>query len=351
MKNVTNLILKLILIQITLFTSNKNLQPQKPTTSNIGIAKLFCDTSEDKDQSIKALSYNVWGLPIALPGHDQSNRFKQISDSILVRDFEIICLQEVFNPKIRSHLINKLASKYFTASDYSCNQSILGSLIQKDCYGGLMTLSKFPIIEETFFKFSSIKGSSLIEKIGSKGFLFSTIQWNGQLINIINTHLYAGNSQKAAYCRMNQILEMEKILQELESFKKYPTFLFGDLNIVHPDIVKKDGNFKSTNTYNYLNQKMEFIDNVTKLDERSYTVNADINAYVLPTEKKQKLDYIMFHEPAIRKNCIWLSEQEVDFCHSSALSDHLGWKASINIEPIEVKNTTKPDIVNKPEGI
>lgn len=328
MKNLENPILKLILIYITFFATYSTTPLLKQDSLKHKMTKKLCKTAYDEDFNISAISYNVWALPIKLPGHNQNYRFSRIGDSLLTRDFEIICLQEVFNPKVRANLLKKLSDHYFTFSDYSCNQPILGNLIQRDCHGGLMTLSKYPIIQEKFYAFNTSENSSLIEKIGHKGFMLSTILWNNQLINIVNTHLYAGNSSKASNHRMKQIMEIEYILNQNEYFRKYPTVLFGDLNTQYPFNNSNNLQFENKE-YHYLTHQMGFKDSYLQQNELHYTINPSLNSFGSKNNNKQKLDYIMIHVPEKWAYHLTLLEPQIDFYGPSSLSDHMGWKANI----------------------
>lgn len=330
MEKTTNFLLRVLLAYLALFVSNEKIKVKESHRANFTFAEIVSKSTIDQNKRIKAISYNVWGLPVWLPGQNQSQRFRQISDSIQSRDFEVICLQEVFNTKLREQLIDKLLPNYFTASDYKCNQKVIGKLIQKDCNGGLMTLSKYPIINEQFYKYSYVKDCSLIEKIGGKGFLFTTILWNGQPINIINTHLYAGENDNADISRLYQLKEMHNILQDLESYQKYPSLLFGDLNISQPSFENNSDISLNRKNYNYLIDVMGFHDSVKDFNEENCTINPELNNYISSSQSKKKLDYIMFHVPKSLQNCIWLSNEKLDFIGRSALSDHLAWTADIN---------------------
>ena len=333
MNKISQPILKLIFIYISLFATGKTASNLSNVSPRPNVLHFVNDNVQDADNHIDAITYNVWGLPIWMPGHHQSYRFKRIADSLLIREFEIICLQEVFNKKVRNHLIKVLVPHFFTATDYSCNKPIIGTILQKDCHGGLMTLSKYPIIKEEFYAFSKTKKTSFIEKIGAKGFLLTTVLRNGQPINIINTHLYAGSSAQAASHRMNQILEMQGILKRLDVYHSYPTLLFGDLNITHPDLLDKNGVFNCAHAYEYITEEMNFIDTQTKLTDDSYTINSRINSFSAKDNTKQKLDYIMVRLPEAIEQKIWLEDQKIDFYGGSALSDHMAWRAKIMIAP------------------
>jgi len=325
-------LLKVILVFTTLFVHGVSFDSPPAPTPMITLPQLVVAHTETENRPIKVLSYNVWGLPISLPGHDQSVRFRKLSDSLAYRNFDIVCLQEVFHRRVRKKLKEGLLNQYFHASDYDCNQNILGPIIQKDCQGGLMTLSKYPIISEQFFPFTESQNASVIEKIGAKGFLFTTIIRNGKPINIINTHLYSGSTQFAARERMHQVKEMQQLLNGMESYQKHPTFLCGDLNITHPDVVDLYPQFDNAAVYHYITDQLRFEDHSLPLDQRSYTINPEMNPYKPVDEPKQKLDYIMVHVPDHCGTKVCLDKQGIDFYGQSALSDHLGWKASIRIE-------------------
>jgi len=111
------------------------------------------DSNAEKNETgefIKLISFNAWALPIWLPGHDHSMRYREIPQKLVDTTADILCIQEAFAESFRRELLATTSDCYNTFSDFRCNRSILG-LINMDCYGGLMTLSKFPIIDEEFF--------------------------------------------------------------------------------------------------------------------------------------------------------------------------------------------------------
>lgn len=338
MKTTFPTFLKLILIYTTLFAKGEAFDTATTHSTPSSILHQLCSDSEEKTV-ISGLSFNVWGLPIWMPGQDQDSRFQKLADSLSVRDFDIICLQEVFNKRVRNELKQKVLPLYFHASDYDCNQNILSNIIQKDCHGGLMTLSKFPILQERFYKFKTSKKTSIIERLGGKGFLFTTVLWQGRPINIINTHLYAGNDDHAIKCRMDQIKQMQEILNSIDFYQLYPTLLFGDLNIIHPDVCTEADRSRAEN-YDFLTKEMNFMDNGAYLDNNSYTINPDINVYNSKKEVRQKLDYIMVHNPSISDHALVLYEGKIDFSGRSALSDHLGWKTTISFKKKKMDEST-----------
>ena len=286
-------------------------------------------TKSAQSSTLKCVSYNAWGLPVWLKGHNQSSRFSALPDSLLNLHQDIICLQECFHPVLRHKVLKKLTKEYYFISDYYCNQDIFGP-VKRDCFGGLMTFSKFPIIYEKFFAYSKNNQTGIIENIGNKGFLFTVIDLNGTHINIINTHLYAGNNKLAENQRMLQIKQMFTHISSLPEFYKNPTLLMGDINITHPDVYKCNNTYQYSYVYDYILEQMGFVDSKPSLTENDYTYNGKINQYVKDTTNLQKLDYCFIYFPN-NKEVLNIKEQGTVLDNYPFLSDHMGWQIQFEI--------------------
>jgi endonuclease/exonuclease/phosphatase family metal-dependent hydrolase len=273
-------------------------------------------------EDVRVLSYNTWGLPVALPGHDHERRFPLIADSLLTFDADIVCLQETFHPELRNQLIEKLGKEYFGYQDYRCSTAII-PFVNKDCYGGLMTLSRYPIISEYFFKYPVTEATSMIERIGAKGFLFSVIQAGPMTINVINTHLYAGYDAFAEARRMEQITFMDSVLQTLPEYGLYPAVFAGDLNAQHPDMA-------CSQVYDYVAYNMEFTDTKQHISRSDLTSDAGVNAYISKKEIPSKLDYV-FYKPA-EHGAIIVKHTGRCFHTGRPVSDHFGWSATLAVQ-------------------
>ena len=272
-----------------------------------------------KDGIIDLISYNTWGLPIELQGHQHKLRFPLIADSLLTLNNDIICLQETFHPILREYLLPKLQTEYYTGSDYTCNQDII-PFISKDCFGGLMTLSRYPIVEEMFYKFPTTNQTSIIEKIGSKGFLFTTILFGDRLLNVVNTHLYAGDNEVAERMRKQQMIFLHSTLERLPAYHQNTTLFLGDFNIHHPSVAYSE-------VYDYLTDIMNVQDTKPNISPNDYTCDHLANKYVPSTEKRTKLDYIFIHEVENQTSNVLQSQRAM--CSKKALSDHFAWSATI----------------------
>lgn len=309
------------LCSVYLFVGNDNRNERPFFNSDVEDIGSKVGHINKKGIFINVMSYNTWGLPIELAGHDHDRRFSKMADSILDKKCDIICLQETFNPRLRSTLSKIIRADYYIHQDYTCHQEII-PFVKKDCYGGLMTYSKFPILKERFYKYPIQKDCSLIEKIGGKGFLFTVIDNGGQKMNIVNTHLYAGNDDLSEKMRFEQIKFMHQQLLLLSEYHLFPTILVGDFNMQHPDLAY-------SKVYDYIVHKMKFYDSKTKLSISDFTIDATCNPYVDKKEASSKLDYVFYNitskiKPQIVQQCRMMDSK-------NPLSDHFAWKVIFKI--------------------
>lgn len=287
---------------------------------------------------IELLSLNTWGLPVRLAGHDQKRRFENIPQVLAKAPAEIICLQECFSNRLRKDLQQNLRANYQTLSDYQCNRKILG-LVKTDCYGGLMTFSKYPIVQETFFPFPRNGEMTMIEKWGTKGFLVSLLDLGDKKINIINTHLYAGNHPKAEAQRLLQIQYMNAVLDTLLVQQPYPSLLVGDLNITHPQVLEHNTKVSKSIVYDFIVNQMDFIDPTMQLDENDFTIDPLRNKYSGEKDGRQKLDYCLARKAPFSDSEIRIANSSTMFAGENAISDHLGLLSTLVFESAFTEET------------
>lgn len=269
--------------------------------------------------NLSILTYNVWALPISLYKHNHFYRFPKIPNAIKNIDADIICLQETFHPKLRTNLVNVLGNVYNTESDYWCNRVIIPFII-KDCQGGLMTFSKYPILYEEFYQYPTNEKYSLIETIGAKGFLITKINVDGLIIYVVNTHLYAGNDANSENQRINQIKYIDDIINKKLKIKNDPIFIVGDINIHHPDV-------SHSPSYHTITNEMKFNDTQVNVCDNDFTSDCTYNPYVKKNEPRSKLDYIFYKSDYIID--VIKSNRCLD--EKPLLSDHLGWLSHVKI--------------------
>lgn len=270
-----------------------------------------------------------------LPGSDQSKRFDAIVDSINAGDADIVCLQECFSKRLRKRLSRGLNNKYRYYSDIMKSRREM-LILNMDLHGGLITLSKHPVICEEFHGFAVREDMNPEEKIGRKGFLFTQIKTPDGIINVINTHLYAGNHQHAELMRFEQLKYMNSILASMEDFYLYPTFLVGDLNINHPETLPLNDKLIKSFCFDYLTNEIGFFDTGCEVGHFSFTYDHARNSYACKNDGSQKLDYILIHPVA--NNTFEVANCCIRFDGGVKLSDHFGIEAQINIRTLSQSN-------------
>ncbi len=296
----------------------------------------------DPDFSLSFLTINLWGLPIRLPGHHQSRRFKQIPERLNAANSDVICVQEAFSKRLRKRILKNIDEQYYIYSNYYCNQRIFGPVL-KDCFGGLMTFSKYPIQSEQFFPYPKFPGMRIEEQMGNKGFLLTVIQIRDRQIGVINTHLYAGQSDRDEHFRWMQVKYLDSTINAQKYLTDLPLFLAGDLNIRHPQVAISS-NKDFSKVYNFIANSMSFIGQLSVLEEDMYTIDQSVNRYCKSKDGKQKLDYIFYKIPygLHHERC----DKGVVFTRDDSISDHLGWCTNMQIYPLSAPVTRTDSYVS-----
>lgn len=288
---------------------------------------------------IKFLTFNVWGLPIWLPNIDKIKRYNKIPDSIINVNAGIICLQEAYDLKLRNKIIQRLKSaNYIYNEEYYCNSQLF-LFIKRDCFGGLMTFSKYPIKSEKFYPHQIHNGMTQDEKFGKKGFLITEIKTPLGDMFIINIHLNSGRNKIDETIRLDQIKYLAKVIDSSNISEK-PIILQGDFNLVHPNIAENKinlENYLKSEVYRYITEEMFFVDVKAKINEEDISYDAINNPYAAifynSFEKKQKFDYCFYHLPKNFK--VIYSKSETIFKRPLPISDHYGIFTIMGFEKIE----------------
>ena len=160
--------------------------------------------TEDKPRII--LSWNIQELFLF------TNKLKIINIIKYLKrtNAEIICLQEAFEDKAKTMIIDKLKEKY---PYHLIGNNDKSYIVGED--SGLLVLSKYPIKK---IKFSPLTDLVLTDDLAKKGILYFQVQG----VNFVNTHLQAFFETIA----MNQI----KQLKRENPFENQNYIVAGDLN-------------------------------------------------------------------------------------------------------------------------
>lgn len=174
--------------------------------------------------SIRVLTWNVQLLPRSFALFSSSLRKKQgkriepIARFCIESNCDIILLQEVFGRSLSRRLRRRLRQAY----PYQYKPRSKGLKISN----GLLIVSKTPIrpVADIFYE-----DKTDIDRMASKGAVLVAIESKGQLMQVANTHLQAGNVEANAQARKKQIQALAKLVDEYRDEAALQV-LGGDLN-------------------------------------------------------------------------------------------------------------------------
>ena len=183
---------------------------------------------------IRLLTYNLVMLPF-FSGIAKKERAKAFINEIRDhRHYDILCLQEIFDEKIRKQLKNDLKDKYPYMVEKSSDHEIL------NINSGMFFASKFPVLRHTFREFHA-KSMGTWDAMVDKGIFVACLELgageNRQILHIYNAHLQSTESEyKTREKQLSQVRNfIEKALKtEIENNKKakVSAVLLGDFNVV-----------------------------------------------------------------------------------------------------------------------
>jgi endonuclease/exonuclease/phosphatase family metal-dependent hydrolase len=253
-----------------------------------------------ESNSIRVITYNTWGLP--RPFLIKAKRFKQIATSIGQFEADIIGFQETFTKYAKILSTLKEYPYYRYGSPKIKGKKLIDS--------GLLTISKFPIVDSDYIVYSKCSGTDCL---AAKGILWTKIAVPGiGDINVFNSHLNAGASKKVKRVQLGEAWEF--IQKHLDGRS---TIFLGDLNI-QPDTV----------FYNYIKYYMDFEDSLDLYladNPEYYDDKHVIYTYVIWKRLFwRRLDYFWLKD--IGTKHMGVNKYQVIFNDKNGekLSDHLG---------------------------
>lgn len=154
---------------------------------------------------VRVLSLNTW----LLPGFSKqmAQRLARMPAAIRAESPDVICLQEVWLPTTRDGLAEQLGPEYAATEERR---------------GGLVTLSRWPIVAQEFVPFPVVEGMSTEERLAGKGLLLSVLDAPGGRLRVVNTHL--------AHQRGPNRAHIEALRAQVARLDDLPLVLAGDLN-------------------------------------------------------------------------------------------------------------------------
>lgn len=188
------------------------------------------------NKTIRVLTLNMFLRPPLVKNNecDYKDQRVQYLCREIIDHYDVVCLQEVFSTlNTRRAQIISLASKKGFA--YSCNSPSPGFFKAQVIDGGLLILSRFPILESDFMGF----GNGMFPDIFSyKGILHARIQTPGKNINFFTLHTQAtyptddlDKLELYRQVRREQLEHSEKFVMDKVGIYQEPFLILGDFNI------------------------------------------------------------------------------------------------------------------------
>ncbi len=279
---------------------------------------------------VRVLTFNIWALPVSLPGARRRHRIKQMPEAIARLDPDLIALQEAFAPWARQHLVHALREKYHAQPTAYAARRALG-LVKFDTTGGLLNLSRHEVTYEEFFPFSD-RPSNIEERLARKGLLVTVLETPAGELAFVNLHFCAGPSETSVRARVQQYDALNRVLDQLP--QSMPVILAGDFNA----FVGKT----RRNAHIELSREIAPVLEAGFLDASRPTTDAEIPVtYAVPhnkytrlpynrTKAVERFDYIFYRNaPGFD---IAVEASDVQFNHlSEPLSDHYGLAADLRL--------------------
>lgn len=230
---------------------------------------------------MKFLTWNIACLPkIINLLRNPHQVIHEIIDKLLSENPDIICLQELFDHKVKN-----IIEDYLTNNNYE----IFSSNINYCCLpkNGLLIASKTPIKYRNVLNYKDREG---LEWFINKGVLTIGIQHpSGKEILIHNTHMqsdtdfwYTSSSKK---CRRKQNIQLQDYLN---NFNSSVQFLIGDLNDEY-DFISQFAFFKEYNVNN--DELITFPKNNKQLDYIICNSDYEIKYKTINTSKNNLSDH------------------------------------------------------------
>ncbi|CAF3389901.1 unnamed protein product [Rotaria sp. Silwood1] len=273
---------------------------------------ILCQANDDELSQITLMSYNVMFIPrLLVLERDQITRARLLTKAKFLRSSDILCLQELFEPKPTQILLNSLSDTYPYSTPILGNQENqddwdetwnrqIGRSSLKFLSGGLKILSKWPIVHTAqYFYRHSCSGHTFARV----GFIYTRILYgkNKIPIHVIGTHLqpsdhsgcYLSSEEKT---REKQMYEITGFIDARNISKNELIFFLGDFNI---------------DKYN-IEQYEAMIDILRVKEQHLYpssiqcTWDSSFNAMTHSKhQENQLLDYILIHKDHTLNNSLW----------------------------------------------
>ncbi|ETM51614.1 hypothetical protein L914_04590 [Phytophthora nicotianae] len=186
-------------------------------------------------ERLAVLSMNIFCRPEGIHSGQwfKTGDYKDLRVALLLRKmakFDVVILQEMFEAGPRQRRFVREA--YAMGFRYHCGSVWPRLLDSRLIDGGLLILSRYPIVERDQLAYSQGSGS---DGICAKGVLYARIQLSPDLsdsLHVFTTHTQAGDNYKDYSIRLAQLQEMHRfIARTIRDDPGVPVLITGDFNL------------------------------------------------------------------------------------------------------------------------
>ena len=268
---------------------------------------LFADEEalpEKQPNELRVLSWNIHMLPrlIKRTRRGPLKRAKLIPERIIGDNVDVIIFQESFDVRVRRILNRRLEDTY----PYRTRPANV-SLWRLKTNSGIVVHSKFPIRHLEEIDFTQCEGDDCLAR---KGAMLVEIDFLGQPIQLLGTHLEAGGPWEIKLSQYSEI----KALVDRHKKDGIPQFLCGDFNTHQKDEDK----------YNTMLEMLD-VEDGPLLSSWKYTAGTGTDFKPKDPNKREVIDYILTRDNGFeaytlnRYVRIYRSQWSEEY---SSLSDH-----------------------------
>ncbi len=238
---------------------------------------LFTFTFSDENKKLNIMSFNIHGFKT----NKISTKVNKIIDKI--HDFDLFFIQENW---VYDNLFFKKIFKH---------NLIFGNKKNKTVYDSGLTIGytdAFKFIKKEEVLFDKCNGILFqgADCLASKGFILLRLDYNGQVLDVYNTHLDSGNSTKDRNTRKYQLQVLENYIYN-NSFNN-SMIISGDFNVNYTEDYEIIDNFAKNLFLNFeLNKSKDALDYIF------YSSNNNFSLIENSFSNYDTLKYLSDHHP------------------------------------------------------
>ncbi|KJS60131.1 sphingomyelin phosphodiesterase [Streptomyces rubellomurinus] len=259
----------------------------------LGTAPASAESAPVTAPPLDVLSYNTFLMSTSLyPNWGQAHRAQAIASADFFQGHDVVVLQEAFDNAASDALAARASAAYpyrtpvvgRSTGGWDATAGSYSAATPED--GGVMLLSKWPILRKEQYVFKDACGS---DYFSNKGFAYAVLDVNGVRTHVVGTHLQSTDSGcssgQPAAIRARQLTAMRAFLDAKRIPAAEPVLVAGDLNIdshgTEFQALLDNGNLAPASARTGWPYSFDTVDN-------------SIAAYRYPGEPKEDLDHVLY---------------------------------------------------------